>query len=83
MCWLSSLIVHAPSISVLLVLSQNVGCCAGDLSRNRTVGIRLGKGEKLQDIVDSMKAVAEGVLTSRSAYQLARCATPPDTVHQF
>lgn len=46
--------------------------CVGDLSRNRTVGIRLGKGEKLKDIIDSMKAVAEGVLTSRSAHQLAQ-----------
>ena len=45
---------------------------AGDLSRNRTVGIRLGKGEKLADIIDSMNAVAEGVLTSRSAYMLAK-----------
>ena len=45
---------------------------AGDLSRNRTVGIRLGKGENLKDITDSMKAVAEGVLTSQSASQLAK-----------
>jgi len=66
------MIVHAPTISAFLVLSQDSGCCAGDLSRNRSVGIRLGKGEKLQDIIDSMKAVAEGVLTSRSAYRLAR-----------
>ena len=38
---------------------------AGDLSRNRTVGLRIGKGETLQQIIDSMTAVAEGVLTSR------------------
>lgn len=52
-------------------------CCvdsAGDLSRNRTVGLRLGKGEKLADIMDTMKAVAEGVLTSRSAHLLAKWA---------
>lgn len=45
--------------------------CTGDLSRNRTVGMRLGKGEKLEDIVADMTAVAEGVLTSRSAAKLA------------
>jgi glycerol-3-phosphate dehydrogenase (NAD(P)+) len=45
--------------------------CTGDLSRNRTVGMRIGKGEKLEDITKSMKAVAEGVLTSRSAHLLA------------
>jgi len=45
--------------------------CTGDLSRNRTVGLRIGRGEKLSQIVESMNAVAEGVLTSRSAYNLA------------
>jgi glycerol-3-phosphate dehydrogenase len=45
--------------------------CTGDLSRNRTVGLRIGKGEKLEDIIKSMNAVAEGVLTSKSAYNLA------------
>lgn len=29
--------------------------CTGDLSRNRTVGVRLGKGEKLADISATMK----------------------------
>ena len=38
---------------------------AGDLSRNRTVGLRIGKGEKLEDIIKSTNTVAEGVLTSR------------------
>ena len=46
--------------------------CTGDLSRNRSVGIRLGKGEKLKEIVDSMRMVAEGVPTTRSAYELAQ-----------
>ena len=45
--------------------------CTGDLSRNRTVGLRLGKGEKLNTILASMTMVAEGVKTSRAAYQLA------------
>ena len=45
--------------------------CTGDLSRNRTVGFRLGQGEKLDDILASMKMVAEGVKTARSAHELA------------
>jgi len=45
--------------------------CAGDLSRNRTVGLRLGQGEKLADITHGWKAVAEGIATASSAYHLA------------
>lgn len=46
--------------------------CCGDLSRNRTVGLRLGKGEKLDHIVKTLGATAEGVLTSRAAYDLTK-----------
>ena len=35
------------------------------------MGLRIGKGEKLEDILTSMTAVAEGVLTSRSAHEYA------------
>jgi len=45
--------------------------CTGDLSRNRTVGLRLGRGEGIAAILGSMHAVAEGVLTARSAHRLA------------
>lgn len=44
--------------------------CTGDLSRNRTVGLKLGKGQKLNEITASMKMVAEGVRTVTSAYEL-------------
>ena len=44
--------------------------CTGDLSRNRTVGLRIGKGMKLDEIVNRMDTVAEGVRTAISAYQL-------------
>ena len=44
----------------------------GDLSRNRTVGMRLGAGESIGQILGGMKAVAEGVLTSRSLHELAK-----------
>ncbi|MBI4826918.1 MAG: NAD(P)-dependent glycerol-3-phosphate dehydrogenase [Nitrospirae bacterium] len=46
--------------------------CTGVLSRNYTVGMRLGKGEKLKDIVSSMSMVAEGIATSESAYELSK-----------
>ncbi len=45
--------------------------CCGDLSRNRTVGLRIGRGEKLPDILTSMNMVAEGVHTAKSAHALA------------
>ncbi len=46
--------------------------CTGDLSRNRRVGFEIGRGRKLQEILDEMKMVAEGVRTTKSAYNLAR-----------
>lgn len=44
--------------------------CTGDLSRNRQVGLRLGRGERIQDIVSSMNQIAEGITTARSIYFL-------------
>jgi glycerol-3-phosphate dehydrogenase (NAD(P)+) len=46
--------------------------CTGDLSRNRKVGIELGKGRKLDEIVNSMRTVAEGVKTTRAILALAQ-----------
>ncbi|UCH80396.1 MAG: NAD(P)-dependent glycerol-3-phosphate dehydrogenase [Nitrospiraceae bacterium] len=46
--------------------------CTGTLSRNYTVGFRLGRGETLENILSGMKMVAEGVATSESAYELAK-----------
>jgi glycerol-3-phosphate dehydrogenase (NAD(P)+) len=44
--------------------------CTGDLSRNRTVGLKLGQGKKLAEALAEMKQVAEGVKTTRSAHDL-------------
>ncbi len=44
--------------------------CTGDLSRNRNIGIQLGKGRKLADITQNMQVVAEGIRTVKSAYEL-------------
>jgi glycerol-3-phosphate dehydrogenase (NAD(P)+) len=46
--------------------------CTGSLSRNRTVGFRLGQGESLDAILSDMTAVAEGVRTAAGVYELAR-----------
>lgn len=46
--------------------------CTGDLSRNRTVGLKIGKGASLREITKGMQMVAEGIKTSRSAYELSR-----------
>ncbi|MBW1900912.1 MAG: NAD(P)-dependent glycerol-3-phosphate dehydrogenase [Deltaproteobacteria bacterium] len=46
--------------------------CTGDLSRNRTVGFKIGKGLSLKEITGSMNMVAEGVKTTRSTYELAK-----------
>jgi glycerol-3-phosphate dehydrogenase (NAD(P)+) len=52
-------------------LGDLVLTCTGDLSRNRTVGIKLGQGMKLAAILAEMAMVAEGVKTTRSAWHLA------------
>jgi len=46
--------------------------CASRHSRNRSVGERLGKGETLQEIMDGMKQVAEGVWNAKAAHDLAK-----------
>jgi glycerol-3-phosphate dehydrogenase (NAD(P)+) len=46
--------------------------CTGNLSRNYTVGIQLGRGKKLQEILDEMHMVAEGVKNAKSVYNLSR-----------
>jgi glycerol-3-phosphate dehydrogenase (NAD(P)+) len=47
--------------------------CTGSLSRNRTVGVELGRGRKLPDIIAGMHGmVAEGVLTTNATLGLAR-----------
>jgi glycerol-3-phosphate dehydrogenase (NAD(P)+) len=46
--------------------------CTSEKSRNFTVGYRIGKGEKLDDIIASLGSVAEGVTTTKAAYELAK-----------
>jgi glycerol-3-phosphate dehydrogenase (NAD(P)+) len=46
--------------------------CTGDLSRNRQVGLKIAEGMTIEDITGSMKMVAEGVYTTKAAYNLAK-----------
>lgn len=52
-------------------LGDLVLTCTGELSRNRTVGLRLGRGESLTSILSEMRQVAEGVRSTRSVRDLA------------
>ena len=46
--------------------------CTGSLSRNRTVGYRIGQGETPEEILESMNSVAEGVRTVQAVRELAK-----------
>ncbi|HUV77195.1 MAG TPA: NAD(P)H-dependent glycerol-3-phosphate dehydrogenase [Desulfobacterales bacterium] len=46
--------------------------CTGDISRNYTVGKKMGEGMKLNEILSEMRMVAEGVKTAKSVYNLSR-----------
>lgn len=46
--------------------------CTSNLSRNYTVGVKLGQGMKLEEILNQMKSVAEGVSTAESAFELSK-----------
>jgi glycerol-3-phosphate dehydrogenase (NAD(P)+) len=60
------------TLSGLAGLGDLVLTCTGELSRNRHVGIELAHGRKLDEIVNSMKMVAEGIKTTNAAVDLAR-----------
>ena len=64
---------RAETMSGLAGLGDLVLTCTGGLSRNRSVGVELGRGRKLAEIIASMHGmVAEGVFTTDAAVQLAR-----------
>ncbi len=60
------------TFSGLAGMGDLVLTCTGDLSRNRQVGLKLGQGKTLSQILAEMEMVAEGVKTTRSALALAR-----------
>lgn len=61
-----------PTLAGLAGLGDLVLTCNGDLSRNRTVGVELAHGRKLEEIVRSMKMVAEGIKTTSAVVDLAK-----------
>lgn len=62
---------QAETFSGLAGMGDLVLTCTGELSRNRTVGTRLGRGETLDSILSDMRAVAEGVQTAGGVLALA------------
>ncbi|WP_457573607.1 NAD(P)H-dependent glycerol-3-phosphate dehydrogenase [Desulfolithobacter sp.] len=63
---------HPLTFSGLGGLGDLVLTCTGSLSRNRTVGLKLGQGKSLEQALAEMTMVAEGVKTTKSCYNLAR-----------
>jgi glycerol-3-phosphate dehydrogenase (NAD(P)+) len=64
---------NAETLAGLAGLGDLVLTCTGALSRNRSVGVELGRGRKLSEIIASMHGmVAEGVFTTNAAVQLAK-----------
>jgi glycerol-3-phosphate dehydrogenase (NAD(P)+) len=64
---------QAETMSGMAGLGDLVLTCTGGLSRNRSVGVELGRGRSLQEIIASMNGmVAEGVMTTSAAVGLAR-----------
>jgi glycerol-3-phosphate dehydrogenase (NAD(P)+) len=59
------------TLSGLSGMGDLVLTCTGELSRNRRVGIALGQGQALPDILREMKQVAEGVKTAKAARDLS------------
>lgn len=62
------------TLAGLAGLGDLVLTCTGELSRNRTVGLKLARGHHLEEILASMQMVAEGVRTTYAAVELARKA---------
>jgi glycerol-3-phosphate dehydrogenase (NAD(P)+) len=62
---------HPRTFTGLAGIGDLVLTCTGDLSRNHTVGKKIGQGMKLKEVLADMRMVAEGVKTARSVYSLS------------
>lgn len=60
------------SLAGLAGMGDLIATCSSTASRNTSVGVRLGQGETIEDIVASMSMVAEGVRSSAVVLELAR-----------
>ena len=61
---------HALTFSGLSGVGDLVLTCSGDASRNRRVGLALGQGKKMPEILAEMRQVAEGIKTTKVAHEL-------------
>lgn len=61
-----------PTFFGLAGLGDLVLTCTGDLSRNRQVGLELGRGRSVKEILGGMRMVAEGVRTAKALWELSR-----------
>ena len=61
----------ATTLAGLPGLGDLILTCAGDLSRNRRVGLQIAQGKSLREITQSTRMVAEGVRNARSVHSLA------------
>jgi glycerol-3-phosphate dehydrogenase (NAD(P)+) len=62
---------EAATMAGLAGMGDLIATCVSPLSRNRTVGERLGQGERIEDILAGMTMVAEGVKTAQTVMDLA------------
>jgi glycerol-3-phosphate dehydrogenase (NAD(P)+) len=63
---------HPATFSGLAGMGDLIATCISPLSRNRYVGIQLGKGRSLDEIINEMSMVAEGVKTTKVVIELAQ-----------
>ncbi|MFQ5582946.1 MAG: NAD(P)H-dependent glycerol-3-phosphate dehydrogenase [Calditrichia bacterium] len=63
---------RAETFAGLSGIGDLIVTCTSKHSRNRYVGEQIGKGRSLQDVLDEMVMVAEGVKTTRSVHQLSK-----------
>jgi glycerol-3-phosphate dehydrogenase (NAD(P)+) len=74
----------AMTLAGLPGLGDLILTCAGDLSRNRRVGLQIAQGKSLQEITGATRMVAEGVRNARSVHSLAlRLAVEMPIVEQM
>ena len=62
---------EATTLAGLAGLGDLVLTCTGSLSRNRSLGVEIGRGKTLDEVLAGRETVAEGVITTRSARALA------------
>jgi glycerol-3-phosphate dehydrogenase (NAD(P)+) len=65
------------TLSGLAGLGDLILTCTGHLSRNRQVGLELGRGKQIDEITGQMRMVAEGVRTTAAVHKLAQKLNVP------